>query len=151
MNKTIHITVAWVILIAVFSGCNEPEPISRCVIDRVEVLEIDPDYYNDDPDEGNPDLYVEFIEAETQTIRFTSGVAQNAQLPVDLDFVAVNIEEVDFGTPFGFTVFDADDATTQDFIALDLPFLVNDHLDAQRTEVDIADGPTIIRVHLIWY
>ena len=148
MKKAIQILS---VLCLVSLGCNEPEPISRCVIDRVEVLEIDTEYYNDDPDEGNPDLYIEFIERETQGILFTTAVAQDAQLPVDLDFVAVNIEEVDFGTEFGFTVFDADDATTQDFIALDLPFRVNDHVDAERTEVDIADGPTVIRVHLIWY
>lgn len=147
MKKPIHIIAA----VLLFVACNEPEPVTRCVIDRVEVLEIDPDYYNDDPDEGNPDLYVEFIDAGSQSVLFTTGVVQDAQLPVDLDFVAVNIEEVDFGTEYGFTVFDADDATTQDFIALDLPFRVIDHVDVERAEVDISDGPTTIRVHLIWY
>ena len=147
MKNTIHIIAA----ILLFVACNEPEPVTRCVIDRVEVLEIDPDYYNDDPDEGNPDLYVEFIDAGSQSVLFTTGVVQDAQLPVDLDFVAVNIEEIDFGTEYGFTVFDADDATTQDFIALDLPFRVSDHVDVERAEVDISDGPTTIRVHLIWY
>ena len=134
-----------------FMACNDPEPVSRCVIDRVEVLEIDPDYFDDTLDEGNPDVYVELRESLSQAVIFTSGVAQEAELPVNLDFVAVNIELEDFLTAYEFTVFDEDVATTQDFIALELPFLVEDHVDAERPEVDISDGATTIRVHLIWY
>ena len=78
-------------------------------------------------------------------------MAEEAQLPVDLDFVAVNIEAEDFATAYEFTVFDDDVATTQDFIAVGLPFLVNDHVDAERAEVDITNGATTIRVYLIWY
>lgn len=132
-------------------ACNEPEPISRCVIDRVEVLEINPDYYDDTVDEGAPDLYVELRLAESQTVLYTTGVSQDAQIPVDLDFVAVNIEVEDFTTNYEFTVFDDDVATTQDFIALELPFRVDDHVDLEKSSVDITDGLTTIRVHLIWY
>lgn len=146
-----YVLRAGLMLAVVAVACNEPEPVSRCVIDRVEVLELDPDYFDDTVDEGLPDVYVEFINAATQSVLFTTGVVQNAQVPVDLDFVAVNIEVEDFSTPFGFTVFDDDVATTQDFIALDLPFTVDDHVDAERAQVDISDGATTIRVHLIWY
>ena len=109
------------------------------------------DYFDDTIDEGAPDIYVELRDAESQTILFTSGVAEEAQIPVDLDFVAVNIEAEDFATAYEFTVFDDDVATTQDFIAVGLPFVVNDHVDAERAEVDITDGLTTIRVYLIWY
>ena len=132
-------------------SCNEPEPVSRCVIDRVEVLAFDPNYVDDTIDEGNPDLYVELRESESQAVIFTTGVAEEAQVPVNLDFVAVNIELADFETPYEFTVFDADEFTTQDFIALELPFKVSDHADVERAEWDITDGATTVRVHLIWY
>lgn len=134
-----------------FAACNEPEPVTRCVIDRVEVTEVDENYFDDTIDEGAPDLYAELVDAETQSVIFASGVAEDAQLPVDLDFVAVNIEAEDFATAYEFTVFDDDVATTQDFIAVGLPFLVNDHVDAERAEVDITNGATTIRVYLIWY
>ncbi len=132
-------------------SCKPPEPVTRCVIDRVEVLEIDENYFEDTVDEGNPDLFVELRYAGSQSIVYTTGVAQEAQLPVNLDFVAVNIEEVDFETEYEFTVFDDDVATTQDFIALGLPFRAADYVEAERQEVDITDGATTIRVHLIWY
>ena len=132
-------------------ACNDPEPVTRCVIDRVEVVEIDEDYFDDTIDEGDPDIYAELRDAESQSILFTSGVVEEAQLPVDLDFVAVNIELEDFGRSYEFTVFDEDVATTQDFIAVELPFVVNDHVDAERAVVDITDGATIIRVYLIRY
>lgn len=138
-------------LCLILPGCKEPEPITRCVIDRVEVLATDPDYFEDTVDEGPPDLYVELREAVSQTVLFTTGTAQDAELPVDLDFVAVNIEAEDFATEFEFTVFDEDVATTQDFIALGLPFRPQDHVDEERQETDISDGATTIRVHLIWY
>lgn len=132
-------------------GCKDPEPVTRCVIDRVEVLSIDPDYFDDTIDEGAPDLFVELREAASQSIIFTSGTAQEAQLPVNLDFVAVNIEEADFETGYEFTVFDDDVATTQDFIALGLPFRAIDFLASESTETEVTDGLTTIRVHLIWY
>lgn len=132
-------------------SCNEPEPITRCVIDRVEVVEIDEDYFDDTLNEGAPDIYVELLDAESQAILFTTGVAEEAQLPVDLDFVAVNIELEDFGRSYEFTVFDDDIATTQDFIAVALPFRVDDHVDAERAQVDITNGATTILVYLIWY
>ena len=140
-----------VTLILAMPSCKPPEPVTRCVIDRVEVLEIDEDYFEDTIDEGDPDLFVELRYADSQSIIYTTSVAQEAQLPVNLDFVAVNIEEVDFETEYEFTVFDEDVATTQDFIALGLPFLPRDHVDSERQEVDITDGATTIRVHLIWY
>ena len=147
--KSVHLVavlaaLAWV-------GCGEPEPVTRCVIDRVEVMETDPDYFEDTIDEGNPDVFVELRYADSQSIVFTSGVAQDATLPVNLDFVAVSIEEVDFDTEYEFTVFDHDEVTTQDFIALGLPFTVRGYVADERSEVDITDGATIIRVHLIWY
>lgn len=148
MNRLFILTVLGVLFL---DACKEPEPISRCVIDRVEVITIDEDYFEDTVDEGAPDLFVELRLAGSQSVLYTSGVANEAQLPVNLDFVAVNIEEVDFDTEYQFTVFDHDVATTQDFIALDLPFRVRDHLDAERAEVDVTDGATSIRVHLIWY
>ena len=80
------------------------------------------------------------MDAETQSVIFASGVAEDAQLPVDLDFVAVNIELEDFEREYQFTVFDHDVATTQDFIAVGLPFKVSDHVDAERPQVDITDG-----------
>ena len=134
-----------------FAACNEPEPVTRCVIDRVEVTQVDENYFDDTIDEGAPDLYAELVDAETQSVIFASGVAEDAQLPVDLDFVAVNIELEDFEREYQFTVFDHDVATTQDFIAVGLPFKVSDHVDAERPHVDITDGATTIRVHLIWY
>ena len=132
-------------------SCNEPEPITRCVIDRVEVIEIDEDYFDDTLNEGAPDIYVELLDAESQAILFTTGVAEEAQLPVDLDFVAVNIEVEDFGRSYEFTVVDDDIATTQDFIAVGLPFRVEDHVDAERAQVDVTNGDTTIRIYLIWY
>ena len=142
---------ALLFLAVCLAACNDPEPTTRCVIDRVEVLEIDEGYFEDTVDEGNPDLYVELRKADSQAIIYTTGVAQDANLPVDLDFVAVNLELADFDTDYYFTVFDFDVATTQDFIALELPFKVRDHVDAERSKVDISDGLTSIRVHLIWY
>ena len=132
-------------------SCKEPEPITRCVIDRVEVIEIDENYFDDTLDEGAPDIYVELLDAESQAMLFTTGVAEEAQLPVDLDFVAVNIEVEDFGRSYEFTVFDDDIATTQDFIAVGLPFRVDEHVDAGRAQVDITNGDTTIRIYLIWY
>ena len=149
--KGIHFFSALLALLLTLPGCKDPEPITRCVIDRVEVLVTDPDYFEDTVDEGAPDIFVELRLASSQTVIFTSGTAQEAQLPVNLDFVAVNIEAEDFNTEFEFTVFDEDVATTQDFIALGLPFKAQDHVESERTETDITDGATTIRVHLIWY
>ena len=135
----------------ILASCKEPDPITRCVIDRVQVIEIDEDYFDDTIDEGAPDIYAELRDAESQSVLYTSGVAEEAQLPVDLDFVAVNIEAENFATDYQFTVFDHDVATTQDFIAVELPFQVSDHVDAERAEVEISNGSTTIRVYLIWY
>ena len=143
--------LSFILLLVFLASCNEPEPVTRCVIDRVQVIEIDENYFDDTIDEGAPDIYAVLRVAESQSFVFTSGVAEEAQLPVDLDFVAVNIEAEDFATAYEFTVFDDDVATTQDFIAVGLPFLVNDHVDAERAEVDITNGATTIRVYLIWY
>ena len=145
-----HFIVCCFVVFA-FSSCSEPEPITRCVVDRVEVLEVNPDYFDDTIDEGAPDLFVELRVSDSQAIQYTSGVAMDAVLPVNLDFVAVNIELESFDVGYEFTVFDDDIATTQDFIAVGLPFRVGDHLAEERTEVDITDGATTIRVHLIWY
>jgi len=150
-TKGLQLVPVFLTLCLLFPGCKEPEPITRCVIDRVEVLATDPDYFEDTVDEGLPDVYVELRVADTQSVLFTSGTAQDAELPVDLDFVAVNIEVDDFDTDFEFTVFDEDVATTQDFIALGLPFKPQDHVGEERQETDITDGATTIRVHLIWY
>ena len=139
------------LLVLALSSCNEPDPITRCVIDRVEVLEVDENYFDDTIDEGAPDLFAELRVADTQAILYTSGVADEAVLPIDLDFVAVNIEAEDFETVYEFTVFDEDVATTQDFIAVGLTFKVGDHVAEESLEVDITDGATTIRVHLIWY
>ena len=148
MEKACLVALIFSLMLA---GCKDPEPVTRCVIDRVEVLTIDPNYQDDTIEEGAPDIYVEWVDAASQSVIFTSGVAQEAQLPVNLDFVAANIEEADFSTPYEFTVFDADVATTQDFIALELPFRAVDYVDAETAAVDITDGLTTIRVHLIWY
>ena len=76
-----------------------------------------------------PDLFVE-LRNVTQEVVFASDVAQEASA-VNLDFVAVNIEMEDFETAW-FTVFDDDIATTQDFIALQPLFKVDDHVDVER-------------------
>ena len=133
--------LSFILLLVFLASCNAPEPVTRCVIDRVQVIEIDENYFDDTIDEGAPDIYAELRDAESQSILFTSGVAEEAQLPVALEFA----------TAYEFTVFDDDVATTQDFIAVGLPFLVNDHVDAERAEVDITNGATTIRVYLIWY
>ena len=50
----------------IWASCNEPEPVSRCVLDRVEVLSVNPDYFDDTLDEGLPDLFVELRNEESQ-------------------------------------------------------------------------------------
>ena len=67
-SNAVHFASICLTLCVMFSGCKEPEPITRCVIDRVEVLATDPDYFEDTVDEGPPDLYVELARG-LQSIR----------------------------------------------------------------------------------
>ena len=73
---------------------------------------------------------------------FTTGDGQEAQLPVNLDFVAVNIEAEDFGTEFEFTFSTRMWPQHRILLRWDLPFKASDHVDAERTETDISDGAT---------
>ena len=64
---------------------------------------------------------MELRDAETQSVIFASGVAEEAQVPVNLDFVAVNIELEDFETAYEFTVFDAMSSPPRISSPLDCP------------------------------
>jgi hypothetical protein len=143
------------LLVAVATGCEscgEPvEPAQRMVIHAVEVIQYDPNYFEDTVDEGLPDLYVEIRDHASQYMYFTTVVENEASVPRWFDVEAISVERDDFSVVIEILVFDYDLATTQDPIATGLTFSPADfEVDRPETRTVLV-GANEVLLHLNWY
>lgn len=134
------------------SSCDGPEvPAERLVIDAVEVLSYDPDYFEDTVDEGLPELYVVIRDYASQSVLFTTQVEDEAEVPQWFDVEAISVEREDFAVLMELSVFDYDLATTQDPIAIGLTFAPEDFSEDRPATFTVEAGLNKVQLHLVWF
>lgn len=147
--------VAILLLLFIATGCQscvgEVDPAVRMVIDEVRVVSYDPNYFEDDVNEGLPDLYVEVRHHASQSVYFATSTADEAVLPVTFDVEALSVEIEDFSVVMELLLFDEDVATTQDPIALGLTFSPIDFASERPEEYAVQLGENHLVLLLNWY
>ena len=147
--------LAILMLLFVATGCQscggDVEPAVRMVIDEVRVVSYDPNYFEDDVNEGLADLYVEVRNHASQSVYFATSTADEAILPVTFDVEALSVELEDFSVVMELLLFDEDVATTQDPIALGLTFSPADFASERPEEHAIQIGENHLVLLLNWY
>ena len=135
MKQTLLFTLISVCFV-VLSGCCDETAQDYIIIEYIDVIGFDEDYFEDDIDEGFPELYA-IIRVDGDTY-FTSEVSYNQALPVSIDLESILFIGEEMNTQVEVLIFDDDDATVEDFIG-NATFVPSDFL-LQRNRRETVNG-----------
>jgi hypothetical protein len=135
MKQTFSFTA---ILTFVFflTGCCDESAQDYIIVESIEVNVFDEDYFDDDPDEGFPELYaIVRINGDND---FTSEVSYSQALPAFIDFESLLFIGEEVNAQVEILIFDDDEFTTEDFIG-STTFVPSDFL-LQRNRRETLQG-----------
>ena len=135
MKQTFSFTA---ILTFVFflTGCCDESAQDYIIVESIEVNVFDEDYFDDDPDEGFPELYaIVRINGDND---FTSEVSYSQALPAFIDFESLLFIGEEVNAQVEILIFDDDEVTTEDFIG-STTFVPSDFL-LQRNRRETLQG-----------
>ena len=118
------------------TGCCDESAQDYIIIESIDVNVYDEDYFEDDLDEGFPELYA--IVRINGDSYFTSEVSYSQALPASIDFESLLFIGEEVNTQVEILIFDDDEATTEDFIG-STTFVPSDFL-LQRNRRETVQG-----------
>jgi hypothetical protein len=135
MKQTFFFTA---ILTSVFflTGCCDESAQDYIIIESIDVNVFDEDYFEDDIDEGFPELYA--IIRINGVNDFTSEVSYSQALPASIDLESFLFIGEEMNLQVEILIFDDDEATTEDFIG-STTFVPSDFL-LQRNRRETVQG-----------
>ena len=135
MKQTLLFTLISLCFV-VLPGCCDETAQDYIIIEYIDVMGFDEDYFEDDIDEGFPELFA-IIRIDGDT-HFTSEVSYNQALPVSIDLESYLFIGEEMNTQVEVLIFDDDDATVEDFIG-NATFVPSDFL-LQRNRRETVNG-----------
>lgn len=119
-----------------FSSCCDETDQDYIIVEFIDVIAFDEDYFEDDLDEGFPELYaIVRIDGDTY---FTSDISYNQALPVSIDFESLLFIGEEVNTLVEILIFDDDETTVEDFVG-STTFVPGDFL-LQRNRRETVQG-----------
>ena len=118
------------------TGCCDESAQDYIIVESIEVNVFDEDYFEDDPDEGFPELYA--IVRINGFDYFTSAVSYSQALPASIDFESLLFIGEEVNSQVEIFIYDDDEATTEDFIG-STTFVPSDFL-LQRNRRETLQG-----------
>ena len=135
MKQTFSFTAIFT-LVFFLTGCCDESAQDYIIIDSIDVNAFDEDYFEDDLDEGFPELYA--IVRINGDSYFTSEVSYSQALPAFIDLESLLFIGEEVNTQVEIFIYDDDEATTEDFIG-STTFVPSDFL-LQRNRRETLQG-----------
>ena len=135
MKQTFSFTAIFT-LVFFLTGCCDESAQDYIIIDSIDVNAFDEDYFEDDLDEGFPELYA--IVRINGVNDFTSEVSYSQALPASIDLESFLFIGEEMNLQVEILIFDDDEATTEDFIG-STTFVPSDYL-LQRNRRETVQG-----------
>jgi hypothetical protein len=135
MKQTFFFTAIFT-LVFFLTGCCDKSAQDYIIIDSIDVNAFDEDYFEDDLDEGFPELYA--IVRINGDSYFTSEVSYSQALPAFIDLESLLFIGEEVNTQVEILIFDDDEATVEDFIG-STTFVPSDYL-LQRNRRETVQG-----------
>jgi hypothetical protein len=135
MKQTFSFTAIFT-LVFFLTGCCDESAQDYIIIDSIDVNAFDEDYFEDDLDEGFPELYA--IVRINGDSYFTSEVSYSQALPAFIDLESLLFIGEEVNTQVEILIFDDDEATVEDFIG-STTFVPSDYL-LQRNRRETVQG-----------
>ena len=118
------------------TGCCDESAQDYIIVESIDVNVFVEDYFEDDLDEGFPELYA--IVRINGDSYFTSEVSFSQALPASIDFESLLFIGEEVNTQVEILIFDDDEATVEDFIGT-TTFVPSDFL-LQRNRRETVQG-----------
>ncbi|MDA0568460.1 MAG: C2 domain-containing protein [Bacteroidetes bacterium] len=135
MKQTFSFT-AIITLVFFLTGCCDESAQDYIIVESIVVNIFDEDYFEDDLDEGFPELYaIVRINGDND---FTSEVSYSQALPAFIDFESFHFIGEEMNIQVEILIYDDDEATTEDFIG-STTFVPSDFL-LQRNRRETVQG-----------
>ena len=134
--KQIFFFTAILTFVFFLTGCCDESAQDYIIVESIDVNVFDEDYFEDDLDEGFPELYA--IVRVYGDIYFTSEVSYSQALPVSIDLESLLFIGEEVNTEVEILIFDDDEATVEDFIG-SATFVPSDFL-LQRNRRETVQG-----------
>ena len=130
-----------------FSSCCDETAQDYIIVEYVDVIAFDEDYFEDDQDEGFPELYaIVRIDGDTY---YTSDVSYTQATPVSIDFESLLFIGEEVNTQVEILIFDDDEATVEDFVG-STTFVPGDFLLQRNRREAIQGGFLELDLILKW-
>ena len=146
MKQTFSFTAIFT-LVFFLTGCCDESAQDYIIIESIEVNVFDEDYFEDDPDEGFPELYA--IVRINGFDYFTSAVSYSQALPASIDFESLLFIGEEVNTQVEIFIYDDDEATTEDFI-WSTTFVPSDFLLQRNRRQTVQGGFLELDLILKW-
>jgi|TARA_B110000305_G_C19164652_1_gene504254 hypothetical protein len=118
------------------TGCCDESAQDYIIVESIDVNVFDEDYFEDDLDEGFPELYA--IVRINGDSYFTSELSYSQALPASIDFESLLFIGEEVNAQVEILIFDYDEATVEDFIG-STTFVPSDFL-LQRNRRETVQG-----------
>jgi hypothetical protein len=146
MKETAYILLFFFGLCFITSCCDETDQ-NYIIIDSIDVISFDEEYFEDDIDEGFPELYaIVRIAGETY---YTSDLSYDQSTPASITFGGLLFIGEEINVDVEIMIFDDDEATTEDLIGSAI-FVPSDFLLQQNRRETIQGGFLELDLLLKW-
>ena len=135
MKQTFSFTAIFT-LVFFLTGCCDESAQDYIIVESIDVNVFDEDYFEDDLDEGFPELYA--IVRINGDSYFTSELSYSQALPASIDFESLLFIGEEVNAQVEILIFDYDEATVEDFIG-STTFVPSDFL-LQRNRRETVQG-----------
>jgi hypothetical protein len=130
-----------------FSSCCDETAQDYIIVEYIDVIAFDEEYFEDDIDEGFPELYA--IIRINGANDFTSEVSYSQALPAFIDFESFLFIGEEMNIQVEILIFDEDIATTEDPIG-NVTFVPSDFLLQRNRRETIQGGFLELDLILKW-
>lgn len=145
--KQTFIYTAIVFFVYILTGCCDESAQDYIIIESIDVNAFDEDYFEDDVDEGFPELYA--IVRINGVNDFTSEVSYSQGLPASIDLESFLFIGEEMNIPIEILIFDEDIATTEDPIG-NVTFVPSDFLLQRNGRETVQGGFLELDLILKW-
>ena len=129
------------------TGCCDESAQDYIIVESIDVNVFDEDYFEDDLDEGFPELYA--IVRINGDSYFTSELSYSQALPASIDFESLLFIGEEVNTQVEIFIYDDDEATTEDFI-WSTTFVPSDFLLQRNRRQTVQGGFLELDLILKW-
>jgi len=146
MKQSLYLIIFYFALL-LFSSCCDDSDQNYIIIDSIEVVNFDEGYFEDDLNEGFPELFA--IVRISGVTYFTSEISYDTNTPAAIDFEGLLFIGEEMNEDVEIMIFDDDEATTEDLIGV-VTFIPSDLLLLHNRRETIQGGFLEIDLLLKW-